>query len=131
MLNEGIEALQGFELRTFVQIAMSIHEEGMVQTKRWLRRLCHAGLAEELEQAFHERSSRSRSWVSMMVLRCQMVLRAGEELEVDREKWGSTGTVPGCRLSRLRRKKLPTSRSSLCSTLLETALPSLSWFPFS
>jgi hypothetical protein len=54
MLKEWIEALQGVRTADFLQMATSIHEAGTVQTKRWLRRLCHSRLAEELEQEFHE-----------------------------------------------------------------------------
>jgi hypothetical protein len=72
---------------------MNIRAEGLRLTCECLRTLNHAELARSLMDASEEDSIRSRSWVARMVAKCQLVLRAGEDLELDRERWGRTGVI--------------------------------------
>jgi hypothetical protein len=55
--------------------------------------LHHSELAQTMMDGAAEDWSRSRTWVAKVATKCQLVLRAGEDLELDREEWGRTGVV--------------------------------------
>jgi hypothetical protein len=57
----GAAGAAGVRGTDFVQNAMGIHGEGLMHMKRWLARLHHASLGEQLEKDFRDNASRSRS----------------------------------------------------------------------
>jgi hypothetical protein len=77
----------------FEQQAMEIYEEGLRRTEAWLGGLHHPELARRVREEAEDARLVSRSWVNQLVERCQLVLRAGEELEEARDKWGKTRVV--------------------------------------
>jgi hypothetical protein len=145
MLKDRIRTMEPLASADFVEVAGQIHEEGLRLSARWLRALHHLTQADKVTVEAEEAEARSRTWVTRLVQRCQLVLRAGEDLGADREEWGKViviqewfrhysptiqdvpevlrlngdevGVViqergklvclPGCRLFRLRGKKLP------------------------
>jgi hypothetical protein len=74
----------------FAEVTLQIRQEGLQQTQAFLRMLHYAELALAVAKEAEEGEGRSRSWVTRMAERCQLVLRAGEDLERDRERWGTT-----------------------------------------
>ena len=77
----------------FAEEAMTIHQEGLSRTEKWLQMLHHRELAAAVRKEAEEEEARSRSWVNRMVEKCRLALRAGEPLEEDRAKWGKTAVV--------------------------------------
>jgi hypothetical protein len=87
-LEERIRLADAVHLADFVQVAMDIREERLRVPRECLRALHHREFAKTLRDAAAEDPTRSRTWVANMVAKYQLVLRAGEDLELNREKWG-------------------------------------------
>jgi hypothetical protein len=76
----------------FAEVAMEIHEEGLRHTDEWLRMLGHR----ELGDAVRGSSCGGQQEPVMgqsAGQKCELTMRAGEGLEADRAKRGTTGTV--------------------------------------
>ena len=92
-LKEQIRITQVMGRTDFMEAAMDIHKEGLKHTEDWLRLLHHPELATVVRSETEDPEGMSPTWVARMVEKCQVVLRACEDLEEDRAKWGKTGVI--------------------------------------
>jgi hypothetical protein len=91
-VKERVKQYQAIGGQDFVQIAMVIRQRGQEHVSRWLKALGYEKMGATLRETVSA-DTRVRSWVNWMVGKLQQALAMGDELETQRERWGTTGIV--------------------------------------
>jgi hypothetical protein len=92
-LKKGLKQCQAMDRQDFVQMAMEICQIGQARVDRWLRALGYGRLAATLREEVSASDTRDRSWFNWMVRKLQLALQVTRQLEAQRERWGTRGTV--------------------------------------